>query len=29
LPTASLERIKFIEKRLEQLGILQTEPHGW
>jgi 4-hydroxy-tetrahydrodipicolinate synthase len=29
LPTASPERIKFIEKRLEQLGILQTEPHGW
>jgi 4-hydroxy-tetrahydrodipicolinate synthase len=29
LPTASPERIKFIEKRLEELGILQTEPHGW
>ena len=22
-------RIKFIEKRLEELGILQSEPHGW
>jgi dihydrodipicolinate synthase/N-acetylneuraminate lyase len=29
LPTASPERIKFIEERLEQLGILRTEPHGW
>ncbi|MES2183427.1 MAG: dihydrodipicolinate synthase family protein [Pseudomonadota bacterium] len=29
LPTASPERIKFIEKRLEELGIPQTEPHGW
>jgi dihydrodipicolinate synthase/N-acetylneuraminate lyase len=29
LPTASPERIKFIENRLEELGILQTEPHGW
>jgi 4-hydroxy-tetrahydrodipicolinate synthase len=29
LPTASPERIKFIEKRLEELGILQSEPHGW
>jgi dihydrodipicolinate synthase/N-acetylneuraminate lyase len=29
LPTASPERIKFIEERLEQLGILWTEPHGW
>ena len=29
LPTASPERIKFIEKRLDELGILQTEPHGW
>ncbi len=29
LPTASPERIKFIEKRLDELGILHTEPHGW
>lgn len=29
LPTASPERIKFIEKQLDQLGILQSEPHGW
>jgi 4-hydroxy-tetrahydrodipicolinate synthase len=29
LPTASPERIKFIEKRLAELGILDTEPHGW
>jgi 4-hydroxy-tetrahydrodipicolinate synthase len=29
LPTASPERIKYIEKRLDELGILQTEPHGW
>jgi 4-hydroxy-tetrahydrodipicolinate synthase len=29
LPTASRERIKFIERRLEELGIVQTEPHGW
>jgi dihydrodipicolinate synthase/N-acetylneuraminate lyase len=29
LPTASPERIKFIEKRLEELGIVQSEPHGW
>lgn len=29
LPTASPERMKFIEKRLEELGILQSEPHGW
>jgi 4-hydroxy-tetrahydrodipicolinate synthase len=29
LPTASPERIKFIEKRLEELGIMQSEPHGW
>ena len=29
LPTATLERIKFIEKRLIELGIMQTEPHGW
>jgi 4-hydroxy-tetrahydrodipicolinate synthase len=29
LPTASPERVKFIEKRLEALGIVQSEPHGW
>jgi 4-hydroxy-tetrahydrodipicolinate synthase len=29
LPTATPERIKFIEKRLIELGIMQTEPHGW
>ncbi len=29
LPTASPERIKFIEKRLVELGIVDTEPHGW
>lgn len=29
LPTATPERQKDIGKKLEQLGILQTEPHGW
>ena len=29
LPTATPERIKFIETRLDELGITQTEPHGW
>jgi 4-hydroxy-tetrahydrodipicolinate synthase len=29
LPTASPERIKFIEQRLGELGILDSEPHGW
>lgn len=29
LPTASAERQKFIEKRLIELGIVDTEPHGW
>lgn len=29
LPTATRERQKYIEQQLEQLGILQTEPHGW
>jgi 4-hydroxy-tetrahydrodipicolinate synthase len=29
LPTATLERQKFIEKRLIELDIAQTEPHGW
>jgi 4-hydroxy-tetrahydrodipicolinate synthase len=29
LPTASAERVKFIEKRLLEFGIAQSEPHGW
>lgn len=29
LPTASPERIKFIEQQLDALGILDSEPHGW
>jgi 4-hydroxy-tetrahydrodipicolinate synthase len=29
LPTATKERIAFIGKQLEELGILDTEPHGW
>jgi len=29
LPTASPERVKFIEKRLTELGIIDSEPHGW
>jgi 4-hydroxy-tetrahydrodipicolinate synthase len=29
LPTATPERQKFIEKKLEELGIPQTEPYGW
>ena len=29
LPTASPERIKYIEQKLDELGILQSEPHGW
>lgn len=29
LPTASKERIEFLRQQLEQLNILQTEPHGW
>jgi len=29
LPTASPERVKFIEQRLAELGILESEPHGW
>ena len=29
LPTASKERIDFIGKSLEELGIYATEPHGW
>jgi dihydrodipicolinate synthase/N-acetylneuraminate lyase len=29
LPTATRERIEFLRTRLDELGILQTEPHGW
>jgi 4-hydroxy-tetrahydrodipicolinate synthase len=29
LPTASKERIAFIATRLEELGIIGSEPHGW
>jgi dihydrodipicolinate synthase/N-acetylneuraminate lyase len=29
LPTATKERIEFLRTQLEELGILQTEPHGW
>ena len=29
LPTATRERIDFLKAQLEELGILQTEPHGW
>jgi 4-hydroxy-tetrahydrodipicolinate synthase len=29
LPTASKERQAFIATRLGELGILETEPHGW
>jgi dihydrodipicolinate synthase/N-acetylneuraminate lyase len=29
LPTANKERLDVLQKRLEQLNILQTEPHGW
>ncbi len=29
LPTASKEREAFIAKKLAELGILDTEPHGW
>jgi 4-hydroxy-tetrahydrodipicolinate synthase len=29
LPTATPERQKYIGKKLEELGILETEPHGW
>lgn len=29
LPTATRERQNHIAKNLEELGILQTEPHGW
>ena len=29
LPTATKERIDFLKAQLEELGILQSEPHGW
>jgi dihydrodipicolinate synthase/N-acetylneuraminate lyase len=29
LPTATPERQKYIGKKLQELGILQSEPHGW
>ena len=29
LPTATRERQQFIRAQLEELGIMQTEPHGW
>ena len=29
LPTATEERKKFLRQQLEELNILQTEPHGW
>lgn len=29
LPTATEERKTFLRKQLEELNILQTEPHGW
>lgn len=29
LPTASKERIAYIGKQLQALGIMDTEPHGW
>jgi dihydrodipicolinate synthase/N-acetylneuraminate lyase len=29
LPTANPERIEFLRQQLEELNILQTEPHGW
>ena len=29
LPTATKERREFIRSQLEELGILQSEPHGW
>jgi 4-hydroxy-tetrahydrodipicolinate synthase len=29
LPTATKERIAFLRQQLEDLNILQTEPHGW
>ena len=29
LPTATKERIEFLRKQLEEMGILQSEPQGW
>jgi 4-hydroxy-tetrahydrodipicolinate synthase len=29
LPTATRERQAFIESELEDMGILDSEPHGW
>jgi hypothetical protein len=29
LPTATKERQAYIGAQLEELGIAQTEPHGW
>jgi 4-hydroxy-tetrahydrodipicolinate synthase len=29
LPTATKERIEYLRAQLEELDILQTEPHGW
>jgi dihydrodipicolinate synthase/N-acetylneuraminate lyase len=29
LPTATEERKKFLRQQLEELNVLQTEPHGW
>jgi 4-hydroxy-tetrahydrodipicolinate synthase len=29
LPTATKERIEFLRTQLEDMGILQSEPHGW
>jgi len=29
LPTATKERIDFLRRQLEEMGILQSEPHGW
>jgi 4-hydroxy-tetrahydrodipicolinate synthase len=29
LPTATQERQTYIAKQLEELGIIDTEPHGW
>jgi 4-hydroxy-tetrahydrodipicolinate synthase len=29
LPTATKERIAYIEKELAEMGILDSEPHGW
>ena len=29
LPTATKERQAYIATQLEELGIIDTEPHGW